>query len=184
MITAEKITAGIALLAALGVGAVLQAWVTHLLARREKRVNIADKSVQIAATLMTRMEGELSRTLDALAKTQREGEELRAELASTTEVYSARELELSDQLQRANAELARARAFIETVRNVDQHVKAALAEHARQTRAALARAAREYQPSRREPPPVDEDVWAAMVDQHEDDEYRRGAQYEGGGMTP
>ncbi|MGW5578126.1 hypothetical protein [Micromonospora chokoriensis] len=180
MTTPEKITAGIALLGALGVGALLKSWIDHLLGRRERRIDIADKSVQMADTMMTRMEGELIKTIDALAKTQREGEELRAELASTTDVHSARELELSDQLHRANKELARARTFVEEMRRIDTQLKAGLAEYKRKY--ALI-AAGEYSLGQPESPPVAEDVQAAMVHQHEEAEYRRGAG-RGGGMTP
>ncbi|GAB3986164.1 hypothetical protein V1634_29105 [Plantactinospora veratri] len=101
MTTAEKITAGIALLAALGVGAVLQAWVTYLLHGRERKINIADKSVQMAETLMTRMEAELTRVQEALAKAQQETEELRATLTET----STNEGSISEQLHDAERSL-------------------------------------------------------------------------------
>jgi hypothetical protein len=39
---------GVAVAGALGVGVLLQTWVTHLLQGRERKINIADKSVQIA----------------------------------------------------------------------------------------------------------------------------------------
>jgi hypothetical protein len=52
---------GVAVAGALGVGVLLQTWVTHLLQGRERKINIADKSVQIAEALMTRMEAELTR---------------------------------------------------------------------------------------------------------------------------
>ncbi|MEU8170699.1 hypothetical protein AB0B97_29790 [Micromonospora sp. NPDC049004] len=84
MTTAEKITAVIALLAALGVGALLPMLVGHLLGRGEKKVNIADKSVQMAETLMTRMEAEITRAEEALGRARRENQELQAELTKAT----------------------------------------------------------------------------------------------------
>ncbi|MEU7995378.1 hypothetical protein AB0B83_08575 [Micromonospora sp. NPDC049060] len=170
MNTAQKITAGIALLAALGVGALLQAWVTHLLHRRERKVNIADKSVQMAATLMNRMEAELGRAQEALDKAEREAQELRAELAEVGSISEQR------------AALA---GMDRTFRESAVHLRGAAAALAK-----LQGEVREVQNSGRivsqismfpsSPPPVDEDVWAEMVDQHEEDEYRRGVGRGGG----
>ncbi|MEU4382798.1 hypothetical protein [Micromonospora echinofusca] len=184
MTTAEKITAGIALLAALGVGAVLQAWVTHLLHRRERKINIADKSVQMAETLMTRMEAELTRAQQALATVRQESDELRAELAKAVAVGD--EARQRDDVRRKLREFSTSLAGAsDTVGSVQLKVRVSKAELGRRTREQWAKRTildiHDLAPS---PPPVDEDVWAAMVDQHEVDEYRRGAQYEGGGTTP
>ncbi|MEV4722484.1 hypothetical protein [Micromonospora humida] len=184
MTTAEKITAGIALLAALGVGAVLQAWVTHLLHRRERKINIADKSVQMAETLMTRMESELTRVQEALTKAQQESEELRAELAKAVAV--------GQEVRQRNDVRRRLREFSTSLAGASDAVGSAQLK-VRVSRAELNRRTREQRATPividvanldRKSPPMDEDVFAAMVDQHEEDEYRRGAQYEGGGMTP
>lgn len=83
MTTSERITLGVSVAGALGIGALLQAWVTHLLQRREKEISFADRSVQMAETLMARMEMELGRAQEALTKAQRESEELRRDLSTT-----------------------------------------------------------------------------------------------------
>ncbi|PYC75205.1 hypothetical protein C7C45_04875 [Micromonospora arborensis] len=116
MTTTEKITLGVAIAGALGAGALIKSWVDHLLSRHDRKINIADKSVQIAESLMSRMESELTKTLDALEETQRQGERLRAELAMTAtdrDELSARELKLTAQLRQANA---RAEEFVKTMR--------------------------------------------------------------------
>ncbi|MFI5849362.1 hypothetical protein ACIA8B_14835 [Micromonospora chalcea] len=118
MTTAEKITAGIALLAALGVGAVLQAWVSHLLHRRERKINIADKSVQMAETLMTRMETELTRAQEALAKAQQESEELRIKLAEAMTVkgkLSGQLQEMKDSLRGMNTQISQASTAVSSI---------------------------------------------------------------------
>jgi hypothetical protein len=110
--TAEKITLGVAIAGALGVGALFKSWVDHLLARGEKRINIADKSVQIAEALMTRMEAELSRAQAALAKAEQEGEQLRAELGLTAAANtdeSIRVMVAKRRLRSAYADLTEAR---------------------------------------------------------------------------
>ncbi|NJC10604.1 chromosome segregation ATPase [Micromonospora profundi] len=97
----EKITIGVAIAGALGVGALLKSWVDHWLSRGEKKINIADKSVQIAEALMTRMEGELTRVQEALAKAQQESEELRMTLVETKTAKG----KLSEQLKEAKKSL-------------------------------------------------------------------------------
>ncbi|MER7994913.1 hypothetical protein [Micromonospora chalcea] len=101
MTTAEKITLGVAIAGAFGLGSVVAAFISHLLGRRERKVNIADKSVQIAEAMMTRMEGELTRVQQALAKAQHESEELRATLAETKTAKG----KLSEQLEEAKKSL-------------------------------------------------------------------------------
>ncbi|MFI7305519.1 hypothetical protein ACIBM8_20090 [Micromonospora aurantiaca] len=165
MTTAEKITAGIALLGALGVGALLKSWVDHLLARREKRVNIADKSVQMAATLMTRMEAELTRAQSALTEAQKEGERVRAELGLTGEIDendTFRVYQAKRKMRAAYAELNEARNNIHGMRVEVGEIR---------ERGGLGKGVGRLIPT---PPPVDEDVWAEMVSQHEEDEQRRG----------
>ncbi|MEU5563562.1 hypothetical protein [Micromonospora musae] len=109
MTTAEKITIGVAIAGALGVNALLQVWVTHLLQRRERKINIADRSVQIAEALMTRMEAELTRAQEALGQAQKESEELRQELSNAAAARgeaSMRVVELQQRLQEAHVEVA------------------------------------------------------------------------------
>lgn len=88
MTIAEKITLGVSIATALGIGALLKSAIDHFLARPEKRatiaekeVTIADKSIQIANTLMQRMESEMERLRTTLADARKESEELRAEVA-------------------------------------------------------------------------------------------------------
>lgn len=170
MTTAEKITAGIALLGALGMGALLKSWVDHLLARREKRVNIADKSVQMAATLMNRMEAELTRAQAALAKAEQEAQQLRTEQAEARSISEQRAaLAGMDRTLRTSADqLAVAARSLARLQGQVRRVKAS---------GGLGPGQASLFPS--SPPPVDEDVWEEMVRQHEEDEYRRGAQYDG-----
>jgi hypothetical protein len=78
----------VSVLTALGVGALLKAGFDHLLGRRKRKLDLAEKSVQIAELLLTRMEGELlraqtrmegelARAQEALAKAQQQNKELR-----------------------------------------------------------------------------------------------------------
>ncbi|WP_433229002.1 hypothetical protein ACQP2H_24175 [Micromonospora sp. CA-248260] len=174
MTTAEKITAGIALLAALGVGALLQAWVTHLLHRRERKINIADKSVQIAETLMTRMEAELTRAQQALATVRQESDELRVELAKAVAV--GQEVRQRDDVRRRLREFSTSLAGAsDAVGSVQLKVRVSRAEIIRYRRRQPAgRTLVDLHDPVPTPPPVDEDVWADMVDQHGEDEHRQG----------
>ncbi|MFE9959235.1 hypothetical protein [Micromonospora sp. NPDC005299] len=110
MTIAEKITLGVAIAGALGLGALLQVWFTHLLQRRERQISIADKSIQIAGTLMTKLEAELTRAQEALVKAQQESAELRDELAKNVAARSEdseRIVELHQKLQDAHVMTAR-----------------------------------------------------------------------------
>lgn len=122
MTTVEKVALGVSIAGALGVGAVLQAWATHLLQRREKKINIADKSVQIADALMSltsKMEAELTRAREALAKAQQESEALREELNRTAATRSADDARELERKQKRQAEhLASATSAIDTVANI------------------------------------------------------------------
>ncbi|MER6592093.1 hypothetical protein ABT214_09605 [Micromonospora purpureochromogenes] len=127
MTTAEKITLAVSVAGALGVGALLQAWVTHLLQGRERKINIADKLVHSAETLMTRMEADLTRAQEALDKAQQESEELRQELARTAAArgkYSERVVELQQKLQETH--VAAARSAIDNVQGDVRQVRVSL----------------------------------------------------------
>ncbi|MFR9777307.1 hypothetical protein ACL02O_14775 [Micromonospora sp. MS34] len=106
----EKITLGVAVAGAFGLGSVITAVVSHLLSRRERRVNIADKSVQMVEAVLTRMETELTRAQESLGRAQQENEELRAELAKSAgnkdEAQSIRESVISRKLGETDRELA------------------------------------------------------------------------------
>ena len=65
-------TLWIALVAAAGVGGVVTALVTHLLNRRTRAVDIAEKSVRVADAMLTRLSGEVERLSAALEEAQRE----------------------------------------------------------------------------------------------------------------
>ena len=153
MTTAEKITLGVSIAGALGLGALLKSWVDHLLARGEKKVNIADKAVQIADALMTRMEAELTRAQAALAKAEQEGEQLRAELGltmapddnDTIRVYTAKRKLLS-----AYAELAEARDNIHGMQVEVGEIR---------ERGGLGRGRGALIPREPDGPPVDEDLY-------------------------
>ncbi|MFY1687290.1 hypothetical protein [Plantactinospora sp. WMMB782] len=81
--TAEKVAIGVAIATALGLGTLISLLVGHLLNRREKKVNIAEKAVQVADTMMTRLTESLDRVQEELAVAKRENEELRLELEKT-----------------------------------------------------------------------------------------------------
>ncbi|WP_433229000.1 hypothetical protein ACQP2H_24170 [Micromonospora sp. CA-248260] len=83
MTTAEKINAAIAVIAALGVGSALTVLVGHLLSRRERKVNVAEKFVQMATALTEGLNDQLVRVQEELTEAKRENAELRAELEST-----------------------------------------------------------------------------------------------------
>ncbi|PYC73897.1 hypothetical protein C7C45_06060 [Micromonospora arborensis] len=58
--TAEKINIGVALAAALGVGALIHALLGHRLNRDERKANIADKFMQMATAMTTGLGKQLS----------------------------------------------------------------------------------------------------------------------------
>ncbi|MEU9742885.1 hypothetical protein AB0E12_27260 [Micromonospora chersina] len=133
MTTAEKITLGVSVATALGVGALLKSLFDHFLARPEKRatiaekeVTIADKSVQIANALMSRMESELARVQTTHAEAQKEGRELRAELAElraaktdeTTQTGPAEQI-----LEASAADLASAVSSTETIQRAVDRIR-------------------------------------------------------------
>ncbi|MGW0503421.1 hypothetical protein [Micromonospora sp. NPDC003241] len=126
MTTAEKITLGVAIAGAFGLGSVFAAFISHLLSRRERKVHIADKSVQIAESIMTRMEGELSRVQEALAKAHQESEELRVTLAETKTAKGKLSEQLKEakrSLQGVNVQLGNASTAISDIQVEVRHYK-------------------------------------------------------------
>jgi len=100
----------IALVSAVGVGSAITALLTHWLNRHTRTVDIAEKSIRVAESMMTRMQADLERAYGALEKAKQESEELRGQLA---------ELASEDQnasLDRAIEELDQAGIDISTLR--------------------------------------------------------------------
>ncbi|SIN14481.1 hypothetical protein [Micromonospora cremea] len=127
MTTADKITVGVAIATALGVGALIKSWVDHLLSRGEKKVSIADQSVQTAATVMTMLDGQLKRVQEALDKAQQESEELRLTLAETKTAkgkLSEQLKEAKKSLQGVNVQLSNASSAIGAMQGDVQQVRA------------------------------------------------------------
>ncbi|RLQ08174.1 hypothetical protein EAD96_05200 [Micromonospora sp. BL1] len=124
MTTAEKITLGVSIATALGVGALLKSLFDHFLSRPEKKatiaekeVTIADKSVQIANAMMSRMDAELSRVQAALAKAEGEIEELRSKLdaAASKEAEAVNLPRALDSARATSAELSLARDALDDI---------------------------------------------------------------------
>ncbi|GIG92383.1 hypothetical protein Pen02_73190 [Plantactinospora endophytica] len=132
MTTAEKVAIGVAIATALGLGTLISLLVGHLLNRREKKINIAEKAVQVADTMMTRLTDSLDRVQEELAVAKRENEELRLELektraASVEESERLRGVERS--AQSADKALHGAQHEVSSLQNLltvyyDDHLKA------------------------------------------------------------
>lgn len=100
-------------------GALLKALVDHVLLRKEKKIDFAEKSIRVADALMTRMYDELTHTQQLLEDAKQDGEALRAELASrpTTDAYE----KLNEQMRRYLAQLIQASRELDVIRSDTPH---------------------------------------------------------------
>jgi hypothetical protein len=170
---AQKIEIGIAIAGAVGLGAVIQLVVSHFLRRRERKADLADKSVQmsgksveIAESVMVRMESDMTR--------------MRAELTTQTEALAKAQqqlLELQTGPRRTDDEVD---LELTTVRNklhdaqVDMGgVASNLSAGLLVLRQGLVSVFPDLPPRVGDPPPMDEDEYQAMIDQRRDEDWRR-----------
>src|SRR5947208_1249181 len=99
----------IALVGALGLGAIAKTLLDRVLTRKDHKADLADKSIRIADIVVSLSESQLAKAQATIESLQREGEDLRAKLKATDRLDEIDSLGLVDayrEVDAANAEIA------------------------------------------------------------------------------
>ncbi|WBC06775.1 hypothetical protein [Micromonospora sp. WMMA1947] len=117
MTTAEKITIGVSIASALGIGALIKSIFDRRISRPERRMDLAEKSLKLADAIVARVEAELAQVQRELTDAKQENEQLRKQAA---EALTTRDQALAsatvDRLDRTADHLASAATKVAGIR--------------------------------------------------------------------